>query len=93
MGQPLGHCHEPGTLLASQRLLVDLFHHRSDEAGAVAEQHVGVSPLLLEDVAEDDLESWSSSQRLSEDLLIISCFHLSLVCIVDGFEIDGNILK
>ena len=57
VGQSLRHRHEPAAFLALKRHHVDLFHHRTREASAIAEDHIGICPLVLKNITLHNLES------------------------------------
>ena len=91
--QSLRHCHEPAAFLALKRHRVDLFHHRAREARAIAEDHVGVGPLELENVAEHDLKPRTCCHWPAEDLLVNLRRRLCHKFVILCLQVDGDILQ
>ena len=93
MWQSLGHCDEPRSFLTSEGLLVDSLHHVCAEARTIAEDHVGVRPFVLVDITQHDFKSGCSCHRPPENLLVVCRIHFRQVGIVDGLEVERDILE
>ena len=93
MRQALGHCDEPRSFLASEGLFVDPLHHVCTEARAIAEDHVCIGPFVLVNITQHDFKSWCTGYRPPENLLVVCRIHFGQVCIVDGFEVERDILE
>ena len=93
MWQTLGHCDEPRSFLASEGLFVDALHHVCAEARAIAENHVGVRPFVLVNITQHDFKSGRTGHRPPENLLVVCRIHFGQVGIVNGLEVERDILE
>lgn len=50
-------------------------------------------PLDLKDVTEDDFEARCRHRRPTKDALVLHWVHICHVCVVDSFELNGDVLE